>query len=65
MPEVQILERVPVSEIEGLEVRAPEPKEWAPDKDGYMKRNLTLEPNAAKELKYKYELKAKSNVELP
>ncbi len=63
--EVQILERVPVSEIEGLEVRAPEPKEWAPDKDGYMKRNLTLEPNAAKELKYKYELKAKSNVELP
>jgi uncharacterized protein (TIGR02231 family) len=63
--EVQILERVPVSEIEGLEVRTPEPKEWAPDKDGYMKRAITLEPNAAKELKYKYELKAKSNVELP
>ena len=62
---LEILERVPVSEIEGLEVRAPEPKEWAPDKDGFMKRTITLEPSAAKELKFKYELRAKSNVELP
>ncbi|CAG0997753.1 hypothetical protein PLCT2_02868 [Planctomycetaceae bacterium] len=63
--ELQVIERVPVSEIEGLEVRAPEPKEWTPDKDGFMKRTITLEPNATKELKYKYELRAKSNVVLP
>lgn len=62
---LQVIERVPVSEIEGLEVRAPEPKEWTPDKDGFMKRTITLEPNATKELKYKYELRAKSNVVLP
>lgn len=63
--ELTIIERVPVSEIEGLEVRTPEPKEWAPDKDGFMKRTITLEANAAKELKYKYELRAAGNVELP
>jgi uncharacterized protein (TIGR02231 family) len=63
--ELTIIERVPVSEIEGLEVRAPEPREWAPDKDGFMKRTVTLEANAVKELKYKYELRAAGNVELP
>lgn len=63
--ELLIIERVPVSEVEGLEVRAPEPKDWAPDKDGFMKRTVTLEANAVQELKYRYELYAKSIVVLP
>lgn len=62
---LEIIERVPVSEIEGLEVRQAEPREWAADKDGMMKRLMTLEPHGTKELKYRYEIRARSNVELP
>lgn len=63
--ELEITERVPVSEIEGLEVKLVESRGWSLDKDGYLAHTLTLAPNANVTLEHSYELRAKSNVVLP
>lgn len=63
--ELEVLERIPVSEIDGLEVKLTDGKEWQLDKDGYLRRTVTLEPRANLTLSYEYEIKAKGNVVLP
>jgi uncharacterized protein (TIGR02231 family) len=63
--ELEITERIPVSEIEGLEVKLTEGKDWKQDQDGYLKRTVQLEPRANLTLDFSYEIKAKSNVVLP
>ena len=63
--ELQITERVPVSEIEGLEIKLKESKDWKLDEDGYLTRTITLEPRANATYEFSYEIKAKSNVVLP
>jgi uncharacterized protein (TIGR02231 family) len=63
--ELEITERVPVSEIEGLEIRLTEQKDWKLDQDGYLQHKLTLQPRANVTLEYQYEIRAKSNVVLP
>lgn len=63
--ELQIIERIPVSEIEGLEVRLKDAKDWKLDEDGYLTRDVTLESRANSTLEYGYEVRAKSNVVLP
>ena len=63
--ELEITERIPVSEIDGLEVKLEEAKDWKLDQDGYLKRTIKLEPRAQLTLQFSYEIKAKSNVVLP
>jgi len=63
--ELEVTERIPVSEIEGLEVKLTESKDWKLDQDGYLKRTVQLEPRANLTLDFSYEIKAKSNVVLP
>jgi uncharacterized protein (TIGR02231 family) len=63
--EVLITERVPVSEIEGLEIKLKEAGDWKLDEDGYLTRTITLEPRANLTLDFAYEIKARSNVVLP
>jgi uncharacterized protein (TIGR02231 family) len=63
--EMTILERIPVSEIEGLEVKLTDAKEWKLDKDGYLTRQVSIKPRANDVFAFSYEIKAKSNVVLP
>jgi uncharacterized protein (TIGR02231 family) len=63
--ELEITERIPVSEIEGLEVKLTETKDWKLDQDGYLLHKLALQPRANVTLEYTYEIRARSNVVLP
>lgn len=64
--EAELVERTPVSEIEGLEIKLTEVPGWQPDaKDGYLQRNVKLAANATETLSYRYEIKAGKNVQLP
>ena len=65
--ELTVKERIPVSEIEEVEVLFPEQKTpWVLDeKDGFLSRKVLLGAREAKELSYTYEIRAKSNVALP
>lgn len=64
--QIDITERLPVSEIEGLEIKPLEIKGWQHDaKDGYLKQRTELPPRGQQTLTIKYEIKAKSNVVLP
>ena len=63
--ELEVIERIPVSEIEGLEVKLTDGKDWQLDKDGYLRRTVKLEPRGQLTLEYEYEIKAKGNVVLP
>ncbi|MCC7509548.1 MAG: DUF4139 domain-containing protein [Planctomycetes bacterium] len=66
MRPLAITERLPVSEIEGLEVKPLDLKGWDHDQaDGYVKRSLELKPHENLTLTLKYEIRAKSNVVLP
>ncbi|MCF6228804.1 MAG: DUF4139 domain-containing protein, partial [Planctomycetes bacterium] len=63
---VDLLERLPISEIEGLEIKWDTSKDWEFDsKDGFLKRVIELPANGNLQLTYKYTIKAKSNVVLP
>ncbi|MBX3473093.1 MAG: DUF4139 domain-containing protein [Planctomycetes bacterium] len=62
----ELTERVPVSEIEGLEIKLTDAAGWQPDpKDGYLKRQVSVQPRANDSLIFKYEIKAARNVQLP
>jgi len=62
----ELTERVPVSEIEGLEIKLGDLPGWQPDpKDGYLKRQVSVQPRANETLTFKYEIKAAKNVQLP
>ncbi len=65
--EVTVLERIPVSEIEEIEIALIEGgPEWSHDRrDGFLRRKVMLGARETKEIKYSYEIRAKSNVELP
>ena len=63
--ELLITERIPVSEVEGLEIKLKETKDWKLDEDGYLTRAVNLEPRANVTYKFSYDIKAKSNVVLP
>jgi hypothetical protein len=64
--ELDLTERLPVSEIEGLEIVPTDIKGWKHDeKDGYLTQTIKLEPAANTTLKFGYEIRAKSNVVLP
>jgi uncharacterized protein (TIGR02231 family) len=65
--EVTVLERIPVSEIEEVEVLLTEGGgEWNHNqRDGFLRRKVLLGPRETKEIGYSYEIRAKSNVELP
>lgn len=61
----ELTERVPVSEIEGLEIKLTDAAGWQPDpKDGYLKRQVSVQPRANDSLIFKYEIKAARNVQL-
>ncbi|MBX3460434.1 MAG: DUF4139 domain-containing protein [Planctomycetes bacterium] len=63
---IDVTERLPVSEIEGLEIKPVEVKGWQQDaKDGYLKQRVELQPRGQQTLTIKYEIRAKSNVILP
>ncbi|MBE7491947.1 MAG: DUF4139 domain-containing protein [Planctomycetes bacterium] len=62
----ELTERVPVSEIEGLEVKLVETQGWQPDgKDGYLRRQISVAPRANETLTFKYEIRAAKHVQLP
>jgi uncharacterized protein (TIGR02231 family) len=65
--EVTVLERIPVSEIDEVEIALTEgASEWKHDaRDGFLRRKLLLGARETKEIGYSYEIRAKSNVELP
>jgi uncharacterized protein (TIGR02231 family) len=63
---VLVTERVPVSEIEDVEISLPEPGGFRLEaKDGFLKREVDLGPNANETLELTYEIKAGSKVVLP
>ena len=63
--ELEITERIPVREIEGLEVKLEKAEGWKLDQDGYLKHTVKLAPRAQLTLTFEYAIKAKSNVVLP
>ncbi len=59
-------ERIPVSEIEDVEIQLLGADGWSHDeRDGFLERSVRLEPMGRQTLEYKYEIRAKSNVNLP
>jgi len=63
---VQLQERIPVSEIEGVEIDLKDAKGFTHDaKDGFLKAEIAVAPRETRTLSVRYEIRAKSNVELP
>jgi uncharacterized protein (TIGR02231 family) len=63
---VQVTERVPVSEIEDVEVTLTDAGGFKPEgKDGFLRRDVELAAHATEELVIVYEIRAGSKVALP
>jgi len=63
---VQLKERIPVSEIEGVEIELKEAKGFSHEaKDGFLQAEIAVAPRETRALSLKYEIRAKSNVQLP
>jgi len=63
---VLVTERVPVSEIEDVEVTLVETPGWKHDaKDGYLRAEVELAPRATRTLTFTYEIRAGAKVRLP
>jgi len=63
---VRVIERVPVSEIEGLEVSFSSTPEWRFDaKDGFAHRDVDLPANASVKIRLVYEIRAAAKIVLP
>jgi uncharacterized protein (TIGR02231 family) len=63
---VQLTERVPVSEVEAVEIVLLEREGWQLEaRDGFLRREVSLEPNATTELRLVYEIRASSKVVMP
>jgi uncharacterized protein (TIGR02231 family) len=61
-----VTERIPISEIKGLEVEATDIHGWELDKqDGLLTRQVEIPASGTLDLAYHYELTAKSNIQLP
>jgi uncharacterized protein (TIGR02231 family) len=62
----KVIERVPVSEIEGVEATFLGPKEWSFDaKDGFAEREVDVGPHATQKLVLTFEVRAGSKMVLP
>jgi uncharacterized protein (TIGR02231 family) len=61
---VEVTERVPVSEVEQLEV-AVDPGPWRIDADGFARRRVDLPPRGGATVDLAYELRAPASVTLP
>jgi uncharacterized protein (TIGR02231 family) len=63
---VLVTERIPVSEIDEVEIALSEPGGFRLEaKDGFLKRDVDLAPNATETLEFTYEIRAGSKVVLP
>lgn len=62
---VLVTERVPVSEIDDVEITVIEAAGWQIDKDGLARAEATLAPRATQTLKLIYEIKASAKVIMP
>jgi uncharacterized protein (TIGR02231 family) len=63
---VRVIERIPVSEIEGLDVTLVEGRGWRHDaKDGILQQDMDLGPLETKSASFSFELRASSKVVLP
>ena len=63
---VRVIERIPVSEIEDLDVVFGGGPEWRVDeKDGFVVRDVDLGANASVKTKLSYEIRAPSKMVLP
>lgn len=60
-----VTERVPVSEIDDVEVAIIDATGWQIDKDGFARTEVSLGPRATQALKLIYEIKASSKVVMP
>lgn len=64
--EVEILDRIPISEIKEVQIEPLEQSpNWTTDEDGFKRLTLTLAPLEHRELFFKYEVRASSKVRLP
>jgi len=64
--EFEVVERIPVSEVEQVEIELEDSEGWSFDaKDGFLKKQVTVGGNDRAETGYSYQLRAKSNVQLP
>lgn len=64
--DVEVTERIPVSEIEAVDVSLLEAPEWElKDEHGMIRQNTSVESQGTATLSLKYEIRAKSNVALP
>jgi uncharacterized protein (TIGR02231 family) len=62
----KVIERVPVSELEGVETTFLGPKEWSfDDKDGFAEREVEVSPHATQKLVLTFEVRAASKMLLP
>lgn len=61
---LEVQERIPVSEIEDLEIRGDAPG-WNIDADGFARRTVEVAPGEHLKLELAWELRAGSNVTLP
>jgi len=63
---VKVIERIPVSEIEGLDVTLVSARDWSLDKkDGFATRDVDLPPNGSEKLTLVYEVRASAKIVLP
>ena len=63
---LEVTERVPVSEIEQIEISLLSTKSWDHvNEDGFLKQRVTIKPRSTHVLELAYEVRAKSNVQLP
>jgi uncharacterized protein (TIGR02231 family) len=63
---VEVVERVPVSELQEVQItRLSGDDPWQSDDDGFQRITLTLPPNGYRALTLRYEVRAPSNVRLP
>jgi hypothetical protein len=60
-----VTERVPVSEIDDVEIAIIDATGWQLDKDGFARTEVSLGPRATQTLKLVYEIKASSKVVMP
>ena len=63
---VRIVERIPVSELEQVEVLLKRVQGWTfDDDDGFLTQRVHLAPRETKKLEFSYEVRADSKVQLP
>lgn len=63
--QVLVTERIPVSEIEDVEITLSDAGGARPDQDGFLRRDVDLAPHATAEITIAYEIRASSKVVLP